>query len=88
MAIFIRRWLGASAAPGLAVTGVTAPVGPARAVSGGIGAPGGEAGQTTRIVGTASGRCVDIPDASTANGAQARLWDCHGGVNQRWSLPG
>ncbi|WP_327002675.1 RICIN domain-containing protein [Dactylosporangium sp. NBC_01737] len=26
--------------------------------------------------------------ASTANGTQAQLWDCHGGTNQQWSLRG
>jgi poly(3-hydroxybutyrate) depolymerase len=37
------------------------------------------------IVGQASGRCVDVPNASTANGTQVQLWDCHGGTNQRWT---
>lgn len=37
------------------------------------------------VVGAGSGRCVDVPDASTANGARTRLWDCHGGSNQRWT---
>ncbi|WP_020524108.1 RICIN domain-containing protein [Catelliglobosispora koreensis] len=37
------------------------------------------------IVGQPSGRCVDVAAASTANGAQVQLWDCHGGTNQRWT---
>ncbi len=37
------------------------------------------------LVGQQSGRCVDVPNSSTANGAQAQLWDCHGGTNQRWT---
>ncbi|PWK78654.1 ricin-type beta-trefoil lectin protein [Lentzea atacamensis] len=44
---------------------------------------GGQQGGT--IVGGQSGRCLDISGASTANGAQAQLWDCHGGANQRFT---
>ena len=47
---------------------------------------GGSSGtQGVTIVGGESGRCVDISGASTANGAQAQLWDCHGGTNQRFT---
>jgi len=45
--------------------------------------PGGQSNVT--IVGTGSGRCVDVPGSSTANGTQVQLWDCHGGTNQRWT---
>jgi poly(3-hydroxybutyrate) depolymerase len=38
------------------------------------------------IVGQQSGRCVDVPNATTANGTQVQLWDCTGGTNQRWTL--
>jgi hypothetical protein len=37
------------------------------------------------IVGTQSGRCVDINNSSTTNGTQAQLWDCNGQPNQRWT---
>jgi poly(3-hydroxybutyrate) depolymerase len=37
------------------------------------------------IVGQQSGRCVDVPNATTANGTQVQLWDCHGGTQQRWT---
>lgn len=37
------------------------------------------------IVGQQSGRCIDVPNTSTANGTQVQLWDCHGGTNQRWT---
>jgi len=37
------------------------------------------------IVGQQSGRCVDVPNTTTANGTQVQLWDCHGGPNQRWT---
>jgi len=36
------------------------------------------------IVGTGSGRCVDVSGSAT-NGTQAQLWDCNGGTNQRWT---
>jgi endo-1,4-beta-xylanase len=47
------------------------------------GSSGG--GQTTAIVGTGSGRCLDVTGASTSNGARLQLWDCNGGANQRWT---
>jgi alpha-L-fucosidase len=42
--------------------------------------------QNGTIVGVQSGRCIDINGSSTANGARAQLWDCHGGTNQQWNL--
>jgi non-reducing end alpha-L-arabinofuranosidase len=33
---------------------------------------------------TTLGRCLDITGNSTAVGAQAELWDCNGGGNQKW----
>jgi hypothetical protein len=45
--------------------------------------PSGQSNVT--IVGTASGRCVDVPASSTTNGTQVQLWDCHGNANQRWT---
>lgn len=41
--------------------------------------------QGGQIVGGQSGRCVDVPNFSTANGTQVQLWDCSGGTNQRWT---
>lgn len=47
---------------------------------------GTESGSTTgAIVGTQSGRCLDINNFSTTNGTQAQLWDCNGQTNQRWT---
>lgn len=42
-------------------------------------------GGTGEIKGVASGRCIDIPDSAPANSARARLWDCSGQANQRWT---
>ena len=36
------------------------------------------------IVGTASGRCVDVPGFSTTAGTQLDIWDCNAGGNQTW----
>jgi beta-galactosidase len=68
-AVALDRAIVASAAPA-----VVAP--PPAATGGG--------GQQGAIVGTQSGRCVDVPNATT-NGTQAQLWDCNGGSNQRWT---
>ncbi|MER6118076.1 non-reducing end alpha-L-arabinofuranosidase family hydrolase [Streptomyces sp. NPDC001743] len=37
------------------------------------------------IKGAASGRCIDVPDSTTVNGAQVQLWECSGQANQRWT---
>ena len=40
---------------------------------------------TAPIRGTASNRCIDVPNASRTNGTQVVLWDCNGGANQTWN---
>ncbi|MGP4026267.1 endo-1,4-beta-xylanase [Actinomadura sp. 3N407] len=37
------------------------------------------------IKGVGSGRCLDVPNASTTDGTQLQLWDCHDGTNQQWT---
>jgi hypothetical protein len=49
------------------------------------GTDGGQPAQGKQIVGGQSGRCVDVPNAGTANGTQAQLWDCNGQANQSWT---
>lgn len=34
----------------------------------------------------ATGKCIDVRDVSTADGARIQQWDCHGGDNQVWIL--
>nr|WP_223297225.1 glycoside hydrolase family 27 protein [Catenulispora acidiphila] len=46
---------------------------------------GGGTGSAKQIIGTPSGRCVDINNSSTTNGTQAQLWDCNGQSNQQWT---
>ncbi|WP_169983096.1 polysaccharide deacetylase family protein [Microbispora sp. H10836] len=42
-------------------------------------------GGSGAIRGVASGRCLDVPNASTSDGTQVQLWDCNGQTNQIWS---
>ncbi|WP_020140572.1 endo-1,4-beta-xylanase [Streptomyces sp. 351MFTsu5.1] len=44
--------------------------------------PSGGGGQ---IKGVGSGRCVDVPNAGTADGTQVQLYDCNNGTNQQWT---
>ncbi|MEV0646377.1 ricin-type beta-trefoil lectin domain protein [Phytomonospora sp. NPDC050363] len=41
-----------------------------------------------RLRGDASGRCLDVDHASSANGTAMLIWDCHTGTNQRFTLNG
>jgi alpha-galactosidase len=43
------------------------------------------AATTSRLRGNASGRCLDVDNASTAAGATALIWDCHTAANQLWT---
>ncbi|MEV0661749.1 endo-1,4-beta-xylanase [Actinomadura luteofluorescens] len=49
----------------------------------GTSSPPTGSGETIKGVG--SGRCLDVPNAGTADGTQLQLWDCHGGTNQQWT---
>jgi len=39
-----------------------------------------------KFVGRGSGRCLDVPAASTANGVHLQIFDCNGTAAQAWSL--
>ncbi|MEV1202244.1 glycoside hydrolase family 11 protein [Microbispora rosea] len=43
--------------------------------------PSGGGGQ---LKNNGSGRCLDVPNASTSDGTQVQLWDCNGQSNQQW----
>ncbi|HEX8864913.1 MAG TPA: ricin-type beta-trefoil lectin domain protein [Lentzea sp.] len=43
---------------------------------------------TFRLRGEASGRCLDVTGAGTANGTQMITWDCHGNANQQFTQNG
>ncbi|MFB4304737.1 endo-1,4-beta-xylanase [Actinomadura sp. GTD37] len=53
------------------------------ALNGGTSEPPPDGSGTIKGVG--SGRCLDVPNAATADGTQLQLWDCHGGTNQQWT---
>jgi endo-1,4-beta-xylanase len=43
------------------------------------------AGGSGLIVGSQSGRCIDVPNVSHSNGTRVQLYDCHGQSNQSWT---
>lgn len=49
----------------------------------GPGGGGGGGRENVTVVGTQSGRCLDV--AATSNNTRPRLWDCGSGANQRWN---
>jgi poly(3-hydroxybutyrate) depolymerase len=42
----------------------------------------------SRLRNEGAGRCLDISNASSANGAQAQIWDCHTNANQQFTQNG
>jgi hypothetical protein len=46
---------------------------------------GGAQPRTGQIRG-ASGKCVDVSGASSADAAKIQLWTCHTGANQQWTI--
>ncbi|MFI2779355.1 endo-1,4-beta-xylanase [Streptomyces sp. ALB3] len=38
-----------------------------------------------QIKGVGSGRCLDVPGSTTADGTQISLWDCNNRTNQQWA---
>jgi endo-1,4-beta-xylanase len=49
----------------------------------GNGGGNGGGGGALRAVG--AGRCLDVPNASTATGTRVQIWDCSGAANQTWT---
>ncbi|PRY37907.1 glycoside hydrolase [Umezawaea tangerina] len=39
----------------------------------------------TALVGVGSGKCLDVPGASTTNGTAVKIYGCNGGSNQMWT---
>jgi lysophospholipase L1-like esterase len=64
------RWFSAlQAVPGSLSTPVTPP----------------PVGTAASLANPQSNRCMDVVGAATAQGTRVHIWDCHGGVNQRWT---
>ncbi|MBT2453195.1 ricin-type beta-trefoil lectin domain protein [Streptomyces sp. ISL-43] len=38
------------------------------------------------VISVANGKCVDVKDGSTKDGAPVQLYKCNGGINQLWTL--
>ncbi|WP_432872038.1 endo-1,4-beta-xylanase [Microbispora rosea] len=55
------------------------------ALNGGTSSSPPPTGNGTAIKGVGSGRCLDVTEASQANGAQVEIWDCNGQSNQQWT---
>ncbi|MET9618651.1 RICIN domain-containing protein [Kitasatospora indigofera] len=78
----LNRPRAAAALVGTAAAVLAAlPATPAAALSGGFVTP-----KFTTVVNANSGKCLEIADWRTDNGAPARQWDCTGGANQIWDF--
>ncbi|GID95715.1 lectin [Amorphoplanes digitatis] len=60
---------------------------PARSITTYVLNQSGSAGTSlsTTLIGTASGRCLDVVGAGTANGTAVDVWTCNGATNQAWT---
>jgi hypothetical protein len=45
-----------------------------------------QAATTSDVRSVDSGRCLDVSGFSQTDGAKVQIWDCHGGINQQWTL--
>ena len=54
-------------------------------VSGGGSGGGGGGGATGEVHAVGAGKCLDVPNNTTAEGTQVDIWDCNGGSNQVWT---
>src|ERR1035441_285748 len=70
---------GESATTQAAAAGRGAPGCPTRWGGGGGTGPAGE----IRAVG--AGKCLDVPNATHAEGTQVDIWDCNAATNQEWT---
>ena len=50
------------------------------------GSPGSGGATAQELVGGQSGKCLDVPGASTTNGTQLELYSCNAGGNQEFTL--
>jgi hypothetical protein len=49
------------------------------------GSGGGGSGSSGVLHAVGAGKCLDVPNSSTAAGTQLQIWDCSGGANQAWT---
>ena len=55
-------------------------------VLGSSGQPGSGGAGAQELVGNQSGKCLDVPGVSTANGTQLEIYSCNAGTNQEFTL--
>ncbi|MEV8094700.1 non-reducing end alpha-L-arabinofuranosidase family hydrolase [Kitasatospora sp. NPDC085879] len=65
---------------------LTAAVAAVAALAAVLGANPAQAATTGALRGVGSGRCLDVQNASQADGASLQIYDCSGGANQLWTL--
>ena len=77
------------AAPGISSSTISASL-PAQSVTtyvlGSSGSPGSGGVSAQELVGGQSGKCLDVPGQSTANGTQLEIYTCNAGSNQEYTL--
>lgn len=49
------------------------------------GLPGSAGSTAHELIGAQSGRCLDVPGATTVNGTRLEIWDCHAGSGQEFT---
>ena len=49
-----------------------------------IGTNSNHINQTAELIHQSSKKCIDLEDGNAPNGGVIHLWDCYGGVNQKW----
>jgi hypothetical protein len=81
--------MAAVSAPGVSGSTITASL-PAQSVTtyvlGSSGAPGSGGVSARELIGNQSGKCLDVPNVSDANGTQLDIWTCNAGSNQEFTL--
>jgi hypothetical protein len=49
------------------------------------GSSTGTGGSSGPLRAVGAGKCLDVPNSSTASGTQVQIWDCSGQANQTWT---
>lgn len=81
----VARHSGLCAAPGGGASGNTVVQRPCSTDPAQLWRTKSAAGYTT-LVSEASGRCLDVSDSSSADGARLLAWTCSGAAHQQWTL--
>lgn len=81
--------LAGIAGPGISGSTISATL-PAQSVTTYVlassGQPGSNGASALQLVGSQSGKCLDVPGSSDTNGTQLDIWGCNSGGNQQFTL--